>query len=52
MILLTDVFSTFQKGYLYGKQGEKVKLISVNDKVLIVEGKNGRFPVLKEKVSN
>ena len=50
MILYEDIFSTFKKGHLYGKKGEKVKEISRNGNVLIVEGKTGRFPVTVDKV--
>lgn len=52
MILAEDIYSTFVKGHLYGKAGEPVQLISDRDTVLIVEGKSGRFPVLKSKVIN
>ena len=50
MILTQDIISTFKKGHIYGKKGEKVKEISRNGNVLIVEGKNGRFPVTVDKV--
>lgn len=50
MILKEDIYSTFNKGYLYGKKGEKVVLINTNAHVLIVEGKKERFPVTVDKV--
>ena len=47
-ILLQDVLSVFRdkkSQILYGKRGEKVKLINNHGNVWIVKGKNGPFPV-------
>lgn len=41
MILLEDVYSNFHSRKVYGLKGDKVKLISDRDPVLIVEGKKG-----------
>jgi hypothetical protein len=50
--LLIDKYSTVKKKHLYAKKGERVKHISVSDVVLIVEGKNGRFSIKKNEVTN
>lgn len=60
MTLLTDINSHFSNGktgvnknqILYGKKGDKVKLISDHDNVLIVELNGNKFPVKKEEVNN
>lgn len=52
-ILSEDVFSVYRKGLLYGSMNEKVKLISDQGNVCIVEKENGdRFPVKKDLLSS
>lgn len=51
--LIGDAISNRKKDakgrpYLYGKKGDKVKLISVMGNVLIVEADGNRFPVKVE----
>lgn len=46
--LLKDIFSKVTRK-LYGARGEVVTVIADHDSVLIVEGKSGRFPVLKQE---
>ena len=47
--LLEDVSSYGRDRTLYGKKNDVVKVIAEYGHVLIVEGKRGRFPVLKNK---
>jgi hypothetical protein len=52
--LLEDIYThgntaKAKNGGLYGKKGEKVKIISIRGEVAIVEGKQ-RFPVKIEKL--
>lgn len=49
--LSCDVRSSVKANVLYGKQGEEVTLLADHDKVLIVQGECGRFPVLKTDVT-
>ena len=49
-VLKEDIRSEYRKKVIYGKAGDKVKIITDGD-VLIVEAKNGyRFPVNRERV--
>lgn len=48
--LLEDVSSYGRDRTLYGKKNDVVKVIAEYGHVLIVEGKRGRFPVLKSVV--
>ena len=53
MTLLTDIFSMFHpagKPIIYGVRGEKVTLIADHGEVLIVEGRKGRFSVIKKQI--
>lgn len=53
MTIIQDILSNFHpagKQTVYGFKGEKVTLISVHGDVLIVEGKKGRFSVLKSQI--
>jgi hypothetical protein len=55
MTLLQDIFSMFhdKKGPVkLGQCGEKVRLISDHGNVLVVEGKNGKFTVPKNQITN
>ena len=47
--LLEDITSFGRDRALYGKKNDVVKVIAEYGHVLIVEGKRGRFPVLKNK---
>ena len=47
--LLEDISSFGRDRTLYGKKNEIVTVITEYGHVLIVEGKKGRFPVLKNK---
>lgn len=45
--------SNVKKKVMYGKSGDKVKIVSDNGNVLIVEDKAGnRFPASKEAVTH
>ena len=48
-ILLEDIHSYGKGAFLYGKKGEKVKIIRIDEKVAIVEGKE-KFPISVEKI--
>ena len=53
MTLACDIKSLFHpagKEVIYGRRGENVTLVADHMTVLIVEGKNGRFPVTKVKI--
>jgi len=45
-----DIVSMF-KQKLLGRRGEKVTIIATHGDTLIVEGKNGRFAVLKSEIT-
>lgn len=45
--LLEDILSFGRDRKLYGKKNERVMVVAEYGHVLIVEGKSGRFPVLK-----
>jgi hypothetical protein len=49
--LLDDILSFGRDRTVYGKKNDKVKVVAEYGHVLIVEGKKGRFPVLKKQVS-
>jgi hypothetical protein len=52
MVLTKTIRSIVRPANIYGNAGDKVKLISDHDEVLIVENENKfRFPVEKEFVS-
>ncbi len=53
MTLTCDIFSMFHPGgkpVVYGLRGEKVTLVAEHGDVLIVEGKKGRFSVIKDQI--
>jgi hypothetical protein len=52
MILTEDIHSHCKSDHVYGYAGEQVTIVSERGNTLIVEGKNGRFPVHKSKVSD
>jgi hypothetical protein len=52
MILLKDAVSHMKPDVVYGRKGEDVKIISDHGNLIIVEGKSGRFPVLKENLAD
>ncbi len=53
--LTQNIYSNFKAdkktNALYGSAGERVKVISDNPDVLIVEGKSGRFPVNRKFIN-
>lgn len=56
-VLLNDVYSSFGTGNKnrkpYSKKGEKVKIVSTHDKIIIVENKEGnRFSVKTSEIQN
>jgi hypothetical protein len=46
--LKDDVRSVVNTGECYGNAGEKVREVADHGNVIIVEGENGIFPVIKE----
>ena len=49
-VLLTEIASYLRPLHIYGKQYESVTILSDYVGVLIVEGRNGRFPVRPDRV--
>lgn len=50
-ILLEDIYSVAKGRKLYGKKGEKVKIVADFVNVVIVELRGERFPVSKKKIA-
>lgn len=52
MKLIREIRSSFRSNVIYGHAGEEVKLVSMHDDVLIVEGERGnRFSVKMEDIN-